>query len=216
MATVMEPKFRNHELLYIRRPIQVHKLDPNAELPAKETLSDAYYDLSVVKREDNRVDDVQNDANTFGTGLRIQPPRDYHIEIYEHPELYKAGYSLVGGVRFINPTDEGEVILPLMKFKEGEDLELPFKVAIIVVRETQYASVAPATRGRRNGNSGNNAGNNSGNAPASSRASRNNAPQYDDEEEEVDVAPRRGGRSSSTHSTKSQTRKSASRGNNMF
>jgi hypothetical protein len=211
----MEPKFRQYELLHIRRPIQVTRLDPNAEVPSKETLSDVYHDISVVKREDNRVDDVQNDANTFGTGLRIQPPRDYHIEIFEHPELYKAGYSLVGGVRFINPTDEGELILPLMKFKEGEDIELPFKVAVMVLRETQYANVALSSgkKTRNDGGSNNNNGNSAGNTNRpSGRGGRNQ--QYEEEEEE-EPAPRRGGRSSSVHS-KSQTRKSASRGNNMF
>lgn len=210
MAAVLEPKFRNHECLFIRRPIQVTKLHPNGELPQKENLSDAYYDLSVVTRCDNRTEDIQNDANLFGTGLKLQPPRDYHLEIYEHPELYKTGYSLVGGVRFVNPTDEGEVLLPLMKFKEGEDLELPFKVAVIVVRETQYASVVQAIpRGRARGSG-------SGGSGSVSNSVKGKQQDYDEElDEEPEPAPtRRGGRSSSVKSTSS--RKSQSRGNHMF
>lgn len=128
------------------------KLHPNAEEPFKEVHSDVGYEISVVGREDNRVEDIYGDVNVFTTGLVLRAPKNYHFELLEHPQLYKTGYSLAGAPRIINPGDESEILLPLYKFKESEDLELPFRAAILVLRQTEYALI----RLERSGSSNNN------------------------------------------------------------
>lgn len=120
----------------------VRKLHPNAEAPFKEKPYDAGWELTIIGRDENRVEDVYNDVNVFTTGLSVIAPKGYHFEIMEHPQLFKAGYSLQGGVRVVNPEDESEILVPLMKFKESEDLELPFRAALLVLRETNYVPMA--------------------------------------------------------------------------
>lgn len=138
----MEPKYQNGDVLMVVKPITVTKYHPDAvDIGDRENFDDPYWVLPVVTRFENRVDDVLNDVNEFGTGLSLRAPKHYHLEIIEHPQLHKAGYSLVGGPRIITPAAaEQEIVLPLMKFREGDDISLPFEVAIVVMRETQYGT----------------------------------------------------------------------------
>lgn len=128
-------------LRFHSNPIKAIKLHPNAEALVKDDISQIGYDLSIVARDANRVEDIYSDSNLFTTGLALEAPPHCHIEIIEHPQLYKTGYTLLGGPRIINPGDHGEVMIPLLKFREGEDLELPFRAVQIVLRETEHAVV---------------------------------------------------------------------------
>lgn len=123
-----------------QRPIAVvHKI-PDAETPFTDHITDPGYNLTIVQRCDNRTEDMCNDVNTFSIGMVITPPINYHVEIIPHPQLYKAGYMLLGPL-IIPPGNEEEVILPLYKFKDVSDLELPFVAGIMIVRETEYCSL---------------------------------------------------------------------------
>lgn len=131
---------------YIRQfeSVKVFKHHPNAEELTTEGKLNPTHELSVIGREEGRVEDVYGDVNVFTTGLSILAPKNFHAEIIEHPQLYKTGYSLVGGPRVVFPGDNGEILLPLYKFKEAEDLELPFRAAIIVFRPSLYFPVVVA------------------------------------------------------------------------
>lgn len=126
--------------------LSVVKLHPDAEEPFKEKPYDVTWDMTIIGRDENRVEDVYGDVNVFTTGLQITVPKNYHLEILEHPQLFKAGYTLAGGTRFINPDDKGEILVPLYKFKESEDLELPFRAAVLILRETQYIPVTTVAK----------------------------------------------------------------------
>jgi len=139
-GTSVKTLIKGRNVLY--QPIKVSKLHPDAELISKETENDAGWDLTIVSRCDSRAEDVSQDVNTFSTGLVIKPPPHYHLEVIPHPSLYKTGYMLAGSPIIINPHNEEELILPLFKYREAEDLELPFKAALVVLRLTEYAVVA--------------------------------------------------------------------------
>ena len=126
-------------------PIKVAKLHPDAELPAKETETDAGWDITIVSRCDSRAEDVTQDVNTFSTGLMIKPPPHYHLELIPHPSLYKTGYMLASTPIIINHETQEELVLPLFKYKECEDLELPFKAALVILRLSEYAVVSAET-----------------------------------------------------------------------
>jgi len=126
----------NGSFIYVEG-MRVKKIHPTAEELTKTNPEDFFYEVTVVGRDENRVEDVQNDVNVFTTGLVIEAPRNSHIEVLEHPQLYKAGYSLQGGVRLYNQATDGELLIPLFKFRDAEDLELPFRAALIVVRQTE-------------------------------------------------------------------------------
>jgi hypothetical protein len=141
MATV-PPKYPSGGQNMIRAAVMAKQLSPGAELPSKENVTDVGWNITVIARDENRVDDTYGDVNTFRTGLVLSAPQHYHLEIIEHPQLYKTGYSLAGGPIVINPGNEDELIIPLYKFRETDDIELPFVVALAVVRETEYCGMA--------------------------------------------------------------------------
>lgn len=124
------------------------KLSPEVELPAKERITDVGWDITVISRDANRSEDVQGDVNVYCCGISFRPPEHYHFELYEHPSLHKAGYSLMGAPRIINPEDEDEVKIPLFKFKDTEDLALPFPAAVAVLKVTEYAVMDLVTPSR--------------------------------------------------------------------
>jgi len=132
---------------YIRQfeTVKVFKQHPNAEELTTEGSINPTFELSVVGRDEARVEDVYGDVNVFTTGISISAPKNFHAEIIEHPQLYKTGYSLVGAPRVVLPGDGSEILLPLYKFKEAEDLELPFRVAIVILRPSLYFTLTTGT-----------------------------------------------------------------------
>ena len=137
----MLKKHQSGDVMIIQNPVKVIKINPNADLPFKENYKNAEWEVSVVSRSENRIEDIFQDVNTFNTGLIITPPHGCHIEVVDHPALYKAGYFMVGNPRVINPDNTEELVIPLYKFKECEDIELPFRAVTLVLRETQYSPI---------------------------------------------------------------------------
>lgn len=136
-------KVQTNGIYYVPAPIHVLKLQPTAEDPSKEKASDVGWTITLIGRQDNRVEDIVNEVNTFTTGLIINPPDRYHIELIADENLYKSGYMLVTGLTVLNPSSNSELIIPLFKFKEAEDIELPFRGVQIILRETEYAHLMP-------------------------------------------------------------------------
>jgi hypothetical protein len=138
----MAKKVLNNDGLYTYlEGLKVKKIHPTAEELTKNSPQDVAYEVTIVGRDENRIEDIQGDVNVFTTGLMISAPKNSHIEILEHPQLFKAGYSLQGGVRLYNQATEGELLIPLYKFKDAEDLELPFRAALLVLRSSEIAHV---------------------------------------------------------------------------
>ena len=125
--------------------VNTQKLHPNAEPLSRDAETHASYELTIVGRDENRVEDLQGDVNVFTTGLSLNIPPNFHAEIVEHPQLYKTGYMMVGGPRIVHPKDDSEILIPLYKYKEAEDLELPFRAAQIIFRPTVYLNVVMST-----------------------------------------------------------------------
>lgn len=120
-----------------KTPIKFTKSLPDAEYPFSERNTDPTLNLTLVRRCDNRTEDLASEINTFNLGLIVKPPLGFHGEIISHPQLLKAGYMVVGPV-VVNPLNEEDMEIPLLKFKDGPDLELPFAGAQLIVRQTQY------------------------------------------------------------------------------
>lgn len=141
----MTHKIVSGDILVLPTGITYLKLKPLAEAPSKDNIKDVGYEITIIEREDNRVEDVYGDINYFSTGLVLNAPKHHHLEVLEHPSLHKTGYTMVGGPKIINPDNTEELVLGLHKFKEVDDIELPFRAAIIVTRESIYCSVTPKT-----------------------------------------------------------------------
>lgn len=116
------------------------KLQSGAEIPYKleGRDSDVGYKLTIISRCDGREEDNTNDINTFRTGLAFNFPPNYHGEVVVDGDIVNQGYMIAQCPLIINRRDDGELIIPLLKFKECDDLQLPITVGTLVLRKTVH------------------------------------------------------------------------------
>ncbi len=137
------PKYTaNDGLFYVAEPLVAVKMHPKAEVPYLDFEKEAGFNLQIVERCNNREEDATHAVNTFTTGLKIRCPKHYHAEIFPHPALWKSGYMLMGPLIIQSKEVEEEVIIPLLKFLDGDDIELPMTVGILVLRLTERVTVS--------------------------------------------------------------------------
>lgn len=119
------------------------RTDANVEAPRKEDgyISQVSHDLTFVGRTDGREEDVFGKINEFTISMSIRPPDGFYYEILSRPNLLRAGYEIAGGTFILDPNNQDEVIIPLKKFVDGEDLQLPFIGARLVARPLIYVGI---------------------------------------------------------------------------
>lgn len=138
---------------YLPSQIFVQKISPQAELPYKERENDVGFDLTLISRTENRAEDEVNEVNYFNTGIVVTPPEGYYFEMMARSSLHKHGYFLATGTSIIDPEYIGEIIVPLYKFKECNDIELPFRAVQLVLKQQNFArirtteTIQPTSRG---------------------------------------------------------------------
>lgn len=140
----------------VKGNVEYKKLHPQAHAPYKERNTDIGWDITLVGRVDNRAEDTVGDVNMYNTGISIIPPAGYYLDLVARSSLHKHGYMLVTGTSIIDPEYRGEILVPLFKFREGEDLELPFRAVQIILRPACYTHLShysgimgPTSRGDR-------------------------------------------------------------------
>lgn len=135
---------RDQSVTYIKGVVSVKLLLPEASFPSKEEgrESNIGYDVTLVQRCDNRSEDSTHEVNKFRTGLSLTPPPGYYVEMIARESLHKHGYFLATGTSIIDPGFTGEIIVPLYKYKEVDDLELPFQAVQFVVKPAVYSYMA--------------------------------------------------------------------------
>jgi len=124
-------------------PFQVTKILPSAESITKknDVTNEVTWDLTIVDRVDNRTEDDVSDINWFNSGLAFRVPSGYHIQVVGNSDLYQMGYFMPHPI-IIGPNDTDQLLIPLFKFKEGDDLQLPFRCAHISLIKTIHARSA--------------------------------------------------------------------------
>lgn len=120
----------------VRTFVDAVTLQSNAELPYKLQPSDVAYTVTLISRADNRSEDDTGDVNLFHTGVVITPPSDHYAEIIASPSLWRHGYNMPAPI-IVNPGNKSELIIPLFKFKDSEDIELPFQAVQMIVRKIE-------------------------------------------------------------------------------
>ena len=112
--------------------IHVQRLSPEAESPHKEYFS--LYDITLVARKDGRIEDDMGEINYFETDLIVTPAnKNIFLEIQSHSQILPMGYIMLQPM-FIFHGDTQRLVIPLYKFKEGPDLELPLVGSQIHIR----------------------------------------------------------------------------------
>lgn len=107
-----------------RCQLNVRKTQPNAEYPFIEEDQNIGMNLVLISRSDERVDDTVNDLCMFETGISLSPVGGTYGMLIANLELMQKGYTILSPV-LIEAGDEEPLKIPLYKFREGPDLELP-------------------------------------------------------------------------------------------
>jgi len=121
-----------------------YKVRSNAERPSLEN-GKAGWEITFINRTDNRVEDEVGEINNFDTGLCTKLSTGSYIEIVPHPQLINHGYMIPGPV-IIDSAHTGNLTVPLYKFREGDDIELPFRGALAFMKvenKEEFKMIAP-------------------------------------------------------------------------
>lgn len=113
-----------------------------------------YYDIIPVGKTDHRVDDLVNEVNEYLTGIILEVPAGFHLELACTSELWRRGYMLPGNV--VIPNDGQELVIPLFKFSDKlGDIELGQSCGVhLVLRETYHTNFL-SKQGLNNNNTNN-------------------------------------------------------------
>ncbi len=114
---------------------------PHAQVPNKTNDQDIGFDLQLVERCDGRTEDLVGDVTMFNSGIVIKPPEGWYFEIHARSSLHKHGYMLANGVGIIDPEYRGNIFVPLLKFRDGDDIKVPIRAVQLVPRRAEYLYV---------------------------------------------------------------------------
>ena len=110
--------------------IKIQKLQPSAVLPERNDQTEVSYNVTLTGRTEDRTEDDVSEDCSFNTGIEITPPTDHYISVVPNNDLHKCGYMFMGP--YIAPRGT-ELIVVLFKFREDDDLDLPFQAVQIVL-----------------------------------------------------------------------------------
>jgi dUTP pyrophosphatase len=113
------------------------KTDENAVSPFKSKVSDAGYDITIIKKIK-----TVGDVEFYDTGIKIQPDFGYYFDLVPRSSISKTGYMLANCVGIIDRTYIGPVIVALRKVdKNAKDIELPCRIAQIIPRHIVHLQI---------------------------------------------------------------------------
>lgn len=115
--------------------IKVYKALEKAIIPTKCRNSDAGYDLTII----NKVKDLTNVTTLYDTGIKLEIPNGYYVEVFPRSSLSKSGYMLANSVGIIDQGYTGNILIALTKINGiSEDINLPFKCCQMILKKQEY------------------------------------------------------------------------------
>lgn len=110
--------------------IRFQRLVPEAIAPLKRRATDSGYDLTLIRRASQ-----QGLVTFYGTGLTLQPPFGWYLDVVPRSSIVKLGFAMANSVGVIDRGYRGEVLVPLFKVDaSAQDLDLPCRAVQIVPR----------------------------------------------------------------------------------
>lgn len=112
-----------------------YKTDDGAVLPSHNHITDIGYDLTILNHH-KRLNDV---TSLYDTGLQIQVPFGYYVEIVPRSSLSKSGYMLSNSIGIIDTSYTGNLYVALTKVSPSSpEIEFPFKCCQLILRKQQF------------------------------------------------------------------------------
>ncbi len=122
------------QLLNHQRPIlRYTKIVDDAVTPVKSNFSDVGYDLSIIG-----ISKVLNSSTIlYKTGIKLDIPIGYYVEIVPRSSLSKSGYILANSIGIIDCSYKGELLIALCKLG-NEEIEFPFRCCQLIMRRQLF------------------------------------------------------------------------------
>jgi len=118
--------------------LKIIKVDKDAIVPTKNNYSDAGLDLTIIK-ESKR---LNSDTVLYDTGIKLEIPNGYYVEIVSRSSISKSGYMLANNIGIIDQGYTGNLYIALRKInKDCEDLVLPYKCSQIIMKKQIYPKI---------------------------------------------------------------------------
>ncbi len=90
--------------------IKFKKVNESAVIPRKAGENEVGFDLTAIK-----LDKIDGNINYFDTGIQVEPPNGYYLEIIPRSSIVKTGYILANSVGIIDPTYRGNIKIVLIR-----------------------------------------------------------------------------------------------------
>ncbi len=117
--------------------LRVQRLRSDAVLPFKARVSDSGYDLTLLG-----VEKRYGEVALYQTGLRVEPPPGYYLDVVPRSSIIKLGYLMANSVGVIDRAYRGELLIPLIRTDpKATELALPARVAQMIPRAIQHFPV---------------------------------------------------------------------------
>ena len=110
---------------------KVIQTDENAILPTREHDDDIGWDVSVIKLIETKPGNIY----IFDTGLQIEPPEGYYIELHGRSSLPLKGFRLANNVGIIDPNYRGNLKIMLQSIIDRPiAIAVPFKCCQLILK----------------------------------------------------------------------------------
>ena len=118
--------------------LKIYKADEKAIIPTKNNYSDAGLDLTIISEYKR----LNSDTVLYDTGIKLEIPNGYYVEIVPRSSISRSGYMLANSVGIIDQGYTGNLYVALRKINnECEDLVLPYKCCQIIMKKQIYPKV---------------------------------------------------------------------------
>jgi deoxyuridine 5'-triphosphate nucleotidohydrolase len=119
------------------------KNDVNAVVPKKAHYSDAGYDLTIIKK----IKDLGENIAQYDTGISLQIPLGFYVEIHPRSSLSKSGYILSNLTGIIDVSYTGNLLICLTRVdKSISEFKLPFTCCQMILKKCEYSHFVEGER----------------------------------------------------------------------
>jgi deoxyuridine 5'-triphosphate nucleotidohydrolase len=115
--------------------LKIYKADACAVVPSKNNYSDAGLDLTIIKEHKR----MNSDTVLYDTGIKLEIPNGYYVEIVPRSSISRSGYMLANSVGIVDQGYTGNLYIALRKINSDcEDLVMPYKCCQIIMKKQIY------------------------------------------------------------------------------
>lgn len=120
--------------------VKFKRASDQAVIPTKAHHNDIGFDLTLIKVESGTYFGVN--GTLYDTGIIVQPPEGYYIEIVPRSSFSKFGHMMLNSVGIIDPQYRGTLKVAVVHHDQTfPKLQLPFKGFQMILRKANVYSM---------------------------------------------------------------------------